>query len=155
MMVGPSPCYINDGDGYVGGFSRADIDALLDTLEVQLSRLVELDGAGHHGRARPAGLGVELTNSFCRTDPTSPSNSHASPSCPTTASMSPWLKTPTLIIQSTEDIIAPRRGRRIPARGICPTATLRIVDNVGHCPHLSAPSATADAMDEFLAANAL
>lgn len=23
-MIGPSPCYINDGD-YLGGFSRADI----------------------------------------------------------------------------------------------------------------------------------
>jgi len=32
VMVGPSPCYINDGD-YVGGFTRADIDGLLDTLE--------------------------------------------------------------------------------------------------------------------------
>src|ERR1700709_1656690 len=32
LMVGPSPCYINDGD-YVGGFSRSDIDELLDALE--------------------------------------------------------------------------------------------------------------------------
>jgi sigma-B regulation protein RsbQ len=32
VMVGPSPCYINDGE-YVGGFTRADIDGLLDTLE--------------------------------------------------------------------------------------------------------------------------
>jgi pimeloyl-ACP methyl ester carboxylesterase len=32
VMVGPSPCYIDDGD-YVGGFSRADIDELLDSLE--------------------------------------------------------------------------------------------------------------------------
>jgi sigma-B regulation protein RsbQ len=31
-MVGPSPCYINDED-YVGGFSREDIDSLLETLE--------------------------------------------------------------------------------------------------------------------------
>jgi sigma-B regulation protein RsbQ len=30
VMVGPSPCYINDGD-YVGGFSREDIDELLDS----------------------------------------------------------------------------------------------------------------------------
>jgi sigma-B regulation protein RsbQ len=32
FMVGPSPCYINDGD-YLGGFTRADIDGLLGTLE--------------------------------------------------------------------------------------------------------------------------
>ena len=29
---------------------------------------------------------------------------------------------------------------------------LRVIDNIGHCPHLSAPEATAAAMDEFLAA---
>jgi sigma-B regulation protein RsbQ len=33
-----------------------------------------------------------------------------------------------------------------------PNATLRVVDNVGHCPHLSAPCASVDAVDEFLAA---
>ena len=32
VMVAPSPCYINDGD-YVGGFTRGDIDSLLETLE--------------------------------------------------------------------------------------------------------------------------
>ncbi len=32
VMLGPSPCYINDGD-YVGGLTRADIDSLLETLE--------------------------------------------------------------------------------------------------------------------------
>jgi sigma-B regulation protein RsbQ len=33
VLVGPSPCYINDGD-YTGGFTRADIDELLDVLGV-------------------------------------------------------------------------------------------------------------------------
>ena len=32
VMVGPSPCYINDGD-YVGGFTRPDIESLLQTME--------------------------------------------------------------------------------------------------------------------------
>src|SRR3954470_17114128 len=32
VMVGPSPCYINDGD-YFGGFGRKDIEGLLETLE--------------------------------------------------------------------------------------------------------------------------
>lgn len=31
-MIGPSPCYVNQGD-YVGGFEREDIDSLLDALE--------------------------------------------------------------------------------------------------------------------------
>src|SRR5690349_13072120 len=32
IMIGPSPCYINDGE-YIGGFERSDIESLLDTLE--------------------------------------------------------------------------------------------------------------------------
>jgi sigma-B regulation protein RsbQ len=31
-MIGPSPCYINDRE-YIGGFERADIAALLESLE--------------------------------------------------------------------------------------------------------------------------
>src|SRR4051812_37509202 len=30
IMVGPSPCYIN-GDGYLGGFERKDIEGLIET----------------------------------------------------------------------------------------------------------------------------
>jgi sigma-B regulation protein RsbQ len=32
-----------------------------------------------------------------------------------------------------------------------PRSTLRIIDTVGHCPHLSAPGPSADAIDAFLA----
>ena len=32
VLIGPSPCYIN-GDGYTGGFNRADIEGLMATLE--------------------------------------------------------------------------------------------------------------------------
>ena len=59
IMVGPSPCYINDGD-YVGGFEREDIDSSARDAGMQLPRLVEQHGAGHHGRAA--------------TSPSSPSN---------------------------------------------------------------------------------
>lgn len=31
VLIGPSPCYVDDGD-YVGGFQRADIDGLLDLI---------------------------------------------------------------------------------------------------------------------------
>ncbi|MBC7903467.1 MAG: alpha/beta hydrolase, partial [Gemmatimonadaceae bacterium] len=31
VMVGPSPCYIN-GDDYIGGFERSDIEGLIETM---------------------------------------------------------------------------------------------------------------------------
>jgi len=46
---GPSPRYIDDA-GYVGGFTREDIDGLLQSHGQQLPRLVELDRSGDHGK---------------------------------------------------------------------------------------------------------
>jgi sigma-B regulation protein RsbQ len=33
---------------------------------------------------------------------------------------------------------------------VLPKSTLRVIDNVGHCPHLSAPSASIEAIEAFL-----
>jgi sigma-B regulation protein RsbQ len=62
----------------------------------------------------------------------------------------PQLKTPTLILQCTDDIIAPLEVGNYMQR-VMPRAKLTLVDNVGHCPHMSAPSACSEAMVAFLA----
>ncbi|WP_052810545.1 alpha/beta fold hydrolase [Variovorax paradoxus] len=67
-MVSPSPCYINDGD-YIGGFERADIDSLLHTLESNYLGWSSTMAPAIMGAPEQPELGVELTNSFCRTDP--------------------------------------------------------------------------------------
>ena len=61
----------------------------------------------------------------------------------------PRLQAPTLVLQCSDDLIAPRSVGEFMQRTI-PDCTLRIIDNVGHCPHLSAPSASAEAIDGFL-----
>ena len=63
----------------------------------------------------------------------------------------PRLQTPTLILQCSDDIIAPRAVGEYMTR-VMPSATLAMIDNVGHCPHMSAPSACSEAMEAFLAA---
>jgi sigma-B regulation protein RsbQ len=59
------------------------------------------------------------------------------------------LKTPTLIVQCNDDLIAPIAVGEYLHRHL-PHSTLSIIDNVGHCPHLSAPSLSASAIDDFL-----
>src|SRR5690606_12276763 len=64
VLVGPSPRYINE-DGYVGGFTRGDIDSLLESLDANYlgwSRAMAPVIMGAPDRPQ---LGVELTNSFC------------------------------------------------------------------------------------------
>ena len=149
LMVGPSPCYINDGD-YVGGFTREDIDGLLQMLEANYLGWSSTMAPAIMGAPDQPELGVELTNSFCRTDPEIAKQFARVTFLSDSRKDLRSLRTPTLIIQSEEDIIAPLAvGEYL--RDTLPNSMLRVVENVGHCPHLSAPSASANAMDEFLA----
>ena len=56
VLVTPSPRYIDDGD-YRGGFSRADIDELLESLSDNYLGWSATHGAGDHGQSRAAGAG--------------------------------------------------------------------------------------------------
>jgi sigma-B regulation protein RsbQ len=150
VMVGPSPCYVNDGE-YIGGFERQDIDSLLDTLESNYLGWASNMAPAIMGVPERPELGIELTNSFCRTDPDIAKQFARVTFLSDHRADVPKLTAPTLIIQSTEDLIAPVIvGEYL--HHTLPKSTLRIVENVGHCPHLSAPHASIDAMDEFLAA---
>lgn len=60
------------------------------------------------------------------------------------------LATPVLILQSTDDLIAPVAVGEYLHR-VLPNSSYCLVDNIGHCPHMSAPQACATAMDSFLA----
>jgi sigma-B regulation protein RsbQ len=150
VMVGPSPCYINDGD-YVGGFSRADIDGLLDMLESNYLGWASSMAPAIMGAPERPELGAELAESFCRTDPDIAKQFARVTFLSDNRADLALLREPTLIIQSTEDIIAPVAVGEYMHR-VLPRSTLEIVDNVGHCPHLSAPGASQAAMDRFLAA---
>ena len=94
-------------------------------------------------------LGVELTNSFCRTDPEIAKHFARVTFLSDHRADLPRLQSPTLILQCSEDLIAPRCVGEYMQK-VIPNCTLRIIENVGHCPHLSAPSASADAMEQFL-----
>ncbi len=149
MMIGPSPCYINDGD-YVGGFTRADIDSLLDTLESNYLGWASSMAPAIMGAPDRPELGAELTASFCRTDPDIAKQFAKTTFLSDNRDEVAKLKTRTLVIQSSDDLIAPVTVGEY-MRSTLPNGILRVVDNIGHCPHLSAPSASCAAIEEFLA----
>ncbi len=151
IMIGPSPCYVNDGD-YVGGFSRADIDGLLETMESNYLGWSSNMAPAIMGSAEQPELAVELTNSFCRTDPDIARHFARVTFLSDHRQDVPKLTAPTLVVQCHDDLIAPRTVGEFMARTL-PDGTLRVIDNVGHCPHLSSPGACADAMNEFLASH--
>jgi sigma-B regulation protein RsbQ len=148
VMVGPSPCYVNDGD-YVGGFELADIESLLETMESNYLGWSSNMAPAIMGTPDQPELAVELTNSFCRTDPDIARHFARVTFLSDHRAEVPQLNAPTLVIQCSDDVIAPVAVGQYLGRKI-PNCMLRIVENVGHCPHLSAPSASVAAMEEFL-----
>ena len=68
VMVGPSPRYI-DADDYVGGFTEPDIEELLGSLESNYLGWSSAIAPAIMGNPDRPALGMELVESFCRTDP--------------------------------------------------------------------------------------
>jgi len=148
VMVGPSPCYI-DSDGYVGGFKLEDIHSLLHTLDSNYLGWSSAMAPTIMGSPGQPALGDELTNSFCRTDPEIAKQFARLTFLSDNREDIAGLDTPTLILQSSDDMIAPLTvGEYMHAQ--LPNSVLHLVNNVGHCPHMSAPEACAEAMDNFL-----
>lgn len=147
-MVGPSPSFINDGE-YVGGFERADIEDLLETLENNFLGWSSTMAPAIMGAPEQPKLAQELTNSFCRTDPDIAKHFARVTFLADHRADLPSVTTPTLILQSDDDLLAPVCVGEYMNRMI-PGSHLAIVENTGHCPHLSAPSASVDAIDAFI-----
>ena len=148
VMIGPSPCYVDSGD-YVGGFKLEDIHSLLDTLDSNYLGWSSTMAPVIMGAPGQPALGEKLTNSFCRTDPEIAKQFARVTFMSDNRDDVVGLETPTLILQSTDDIIAPVAvGEYL--HQILPNSTRCLVSNVGHCPHMSVPSACSEAMDSFL-----
>lgn len=150
VLVAPSPRYIDD-DAYVGGFSRSDIDELLASLSTNYLGWSSAMAPAIVGNADRPELGDELTASFCRADPEVAHQfarvTFLSDSRGDLAAVSQ----PTLVLQCTDDIIAPVSVGRYVASAV-PDATLQLLDATGHCPNLSAPDATYAAIAAWLTA---
>jgi sigma-B regulation protein RsbQ len=149
VMVGPSPSYINDGE-YVGGFAREDIEELLETMDSNYLGWSSNLAPAIMGAPDQPQLAEELTNSFCRTDPDIAKHFARATFLSDHRADVPKCTTPTLILQCSDDMIAPLAVGEYMQHKL-PASTLRIIENVGHCPHMSAPTESSQAIDEFLA----
>jgi len=148
ILIGPSPRYINDG-AYVGGFTREDIDGLLELLETNPLGWARTFAPVIMSHAERPELAAELRDSFCRTDPevarhfgrvTFLSDNRADLSRVTQ---------PCLVIQCAEDAIAPRHVGEYVHRHL-PDSELVVLHASGHCPHVSDPEPTLAAIQAFL-----
>jgi len=148
VLVSPSPSYIDDGD-YVGGFGRADIEELLESLDSNFLGWSSAMAPVIMGNPDRPELGEELTNSFCRTDPDIARHfAHVTFLSDNRGDL-PRVRIPTLILQCADDAIAPQSVGAYVHEQIA-GSELVLLDAVGHCPNLSAPEETVAAIKAFL-----
>jgi sigma-B regulation protein RsbQ len=149
VLVGPSPRYLDD-EAYVGGFSRDDIDGLLDSLESNYLGWSAAMAPAIMGNADRPELGAELTESFCRTDPQIAKLFARTTFLSDNRDDLGRADVPTLVLQCQDDVIAPLAVGEFVQREL-PNAELVVLDATGHCPNLSAPEETIAAIKSFLA----
>ena len=149
VMIGPSPRYINDGD-YVGGFTKADIDELLESLESNYLGWSSAMAPVIMGRPDRPELGEELTNSFCRTDPVIARQFARATFLSDNRADLARVPVRTLVLQCSNDVIAPDSVGEFVHTHV-PNSVLVNMRATGHCPNLSAPEETIAAIRAFLA----
>ena len=149
VMIGPSPRYLNDPPGYRGGFDRADIDGLLDVMEKNtVGWASALAPMVAQNPDRPE-LAAELHASFCATHPAAARQFAAVTFLSDNRADLPKLGVPSLILQCSEDALAPPEVGEYVAR-TTPRSTFRQLAATGHCPHLSHPEETVRVIREYL-----
>lgn len=152
IMVGPSPCYINE-DGYIGGFQHQDIEGLLETMEKNYIGWANFLAPQIMGNADRPELGGELAESFCSTDPVIANQFAKATFFSDNRRDLGKLKLPSLILQCSDDIIAPLEVGDYLHNNM-PQSTLKVMKAKGHCPHLSEPEETIILIKEYLGVTA-
>lgn len=148
VLIGPSPRYIDDEE-YVGGFTRDDIEGLLDSLDSNYLGWSQTYAPAIMGRPDRPELGEELTNSFCRTDPEIARHFARVTFLSDNRDDLGRVRTPALVLQCSDDIIAPDAVGRYVHRNLT-GSTFRQLEAKGHCPNLSAPDETIEAIRAFV-----
>ncbi|MEK7951526.1 alpha/beta hydrolase [Luteolibacter sp. Y139] len=148
VLVAPSPCYLNDGD-YTGGFTRAEVDELLDALDKNHMGWSMNMAPVIMGNPDRKELGDELANSFCRTNPEIAKHFARTTFLTDVRDILDDAVLPSLILQCSSDVIAPLSvGSYMHEK--MPDSELVVMKATGHCPNLSAPEETIAAIREFL-----
>jgi sigma-B regulation protein RsbQ len=148
VLVGPSPRYLDDV-GYVGGFDQAAIDSLLDSLDSNYLGWSATMAPVIAGNADRPEVAAELEQAFCRTDPAIARNFARVTFLSDNRRDLKKVATPTLVVQCTDDVIAPSAvGEYVHAA--IPGSELVVISATGHCPNLSDPAELSAAILAYL-----
>jgi sigma-B regulation protein RsbQ len=153
IMIGPSPRYINAAPDYVGGFERSDLEGLLEMMDRNFIGWANFLAPRIMKNAERPELSFELESSFCSTDPVIARQFAKATFFADNRADLPDVRVPTLIMQCSDDMIAPTSVGEYVHAAIA-GSTFRMMKATGHCPHMSHPEETIAVIREYLAQSA-
>ncbi|UYF99659.1 MULTISPECIES: alpha/beta fold hydrolase [unclassified Halomonas] len=149
IMICPSPCFLNVGPEYQGGFERADLEELIELMDRNYIGWAHYLAPLVMGPESSEQLIGELSESFCSTDPVVAKVFAKATFFADYRHLLPRVTPPALLLQSQVDSLAsPAVGRYMHAR--MPQSTLRELPCVGHCTHMTHPETVIREIDAWL-----
>jgi len=153
ILVTPSPRYIDDLPDYRGGFSQRDIDGLLEMMDVNATGWAAYLAPVVMGNPDRPDLTSELESTFCSIDPVMARQFAEVTFRADNRLDLAKVSTPSLIIQVSNDAVAPREVGEFVHRHLA-GSHLVTIEGTGHCPHVTHPRETVAVMREYLAQRA-
>ncbi|PRY68030.1 sigma-B regulation protein RsbQ [Glaciihabitans tibetensis] len=148
VLVGPSPRYVADED-YVGGFTQDAIDDMLDSLDSNYLGWSSVMAPTIMGNSDRPQLGEDLTASFSTVDPAIAAHFARVTFLSDNRRDLADVVVPTLVLQSTDDVIAPLAVGQYVTEQIA-GSTFVVMTSRGHVPNLSDPDEVAGHIRSFL-----
>lgn len=153
VLVAPSPRYLDELPGYRGGFAAADITGLLEMMDVNAMGWAAFLAPVVMGNPDRPHLASDLESTFCSIDPVMARQFAQVTFLADNRADLAKVTTPSLIVQCSNDAVAPMEVGAFMHRELT-GSRLRVIEAIGHCPHVSHPEATIDAIRSYLAERA-
>lgn len=148
VLLGGSPRYL-EAEGYHGGFSRADVEGLLEAMESNYLAWSQSLAPAVMGHPERPELAAELQASFARAERSIALDFARAIFLSDHRAALAQVRTPTLVVQSREDPMVPEAvGEYLHAH--IPGSRYVLLESTGHFPHVSSPGATVAAVRAFL-----
>ena len=151
VLIGPSPRYLN-ADGYTGGFEQKDLEGLFEFMDNNYLGWSSAMAPAIMGNADRPELGEFLTSSFCSTDPDIARDFARVTFFGDNRDDLPKVSIKSLTLQCADDIIAPLAVGQYVYENT-PGNQMVQLKATGHCPHISEPEETIQAIKTFIGAN--
>jgi sigma-B regulation protein RsbQ len=149
IHVAPSPSFLNDPPNYMGGFQYSDLEELLDLIDKNYIGWAQYLAPIVIGGQASEWLIGELSSSFCSADPIIAQKFARATFLSDYRSAYAKSTVPSLIIQSRVDALASLAVGDF-LNSTTPNSELIVIDSEGHCPHMTHPSITSEAIQKYL-----